>query len=78
MEDRSDVRAVGGLDSSREEASSARHGWTSLMWACDLRGHVEIARLLVEKGANLEAQNMSYASSVFLVEAKLRTRFSIA
>ena len=65
------------MDSSREEASSARDGYTSLMMACH-NGHVEIVRLLVEKGADLEAQNKSYASSVFLVEPKLRTRFCIA
>ena len=34
------------------------------MMACE-NGHIEAARLLVEKGANLEAQDTSAASRVF-------------
>ena len=57
--------ALGGLESSREEAKlTGRNGWTALMYACK-GGHVEAARLLVEKGANMDAQNKSAASRVF-------------
>ena len=31
-------------------------GGTSLMWAAD-RGHVEVASLLLQHGANIEAKN---------------------
>ena len=50
---------------SREEAErTARFGRTALLVACE-NGHLEIARLLVEKGANMDAQNKSAASRVF-------------
>ena len=45
------------------------------MAACN-NGHIEIARLLVEKGANLDTVN-EYAGP-FFVEAQLRTRFCTA
>ena len=47
------------------------------MLACE-KGHVEIVRLLVEKGADLEARSKSAAVSVFLVKRQLLTRFCIA
>ena len=49
----------------REEAErTARSGETALIRACE-KGHIEAARLLVEKGANMDAQNESAASRVF-------------
>ena len=58
------VRYLVGLDSSREEANlTARNGETALMWAC-ASGDIEAARLLVEKGADVEAQDESAASCV--------------
>ena len=42
---------------SREEAErTARSGATALMWACE-NGHIEAARLLVDKGADVNVQN---------------------
>ena len=58
------VRYLVGLDSSREEANlTARNGWTALMWACE-NGHIEAARLLMEKGANIDAKDRSAATIV--------------
>ena len=34
----------------------AQDGWTPLLWAAS-NGHVKIAQLLMEKGANIEATN---------------------
>ena len=49
---------------SRGGKRTARDGYTALIWACAL-GRIEAARLLVEKGANMEAQDESAASRVF-------------
>ena len=49
---------------SRGGNLTARNGDTALLVACR-NGHIEAARLLVEKGANMEAQNGSAASRVF-------------
>ena len=46
------------------------------MAACE-SGHIEIARLLVEKGANLDTV-AKYAGPLFVVEAQLRKRFCTA
>ena len=59
VEDRCACSALGGLDSSREEAKlTGRYGRTALIWACE-NGHIEAARLLVDKGADLNVQNES-------------------
>ena len=59
VEDRCACSALGGLDSSREEAKlTGRSKGTALIWACE-NGHVEAARLLVEKGADMNAQDGS-------------------
>ena len=51
---------------SREEAErTARSGKTALMKAC-LNGHIEAARLLVDKGADLNAQDRSAWTCVCL------------
>ena len=49
---------------SRGGNLTARLGSTALLLACR-EGHIEIARLLVEKGANMDAQDESAASRVF-------------
>ena len=52
---------------SREEAErTARLGKTALILACEI-GHIEAARLLVDKGADVNAQDRSAWTSVFLV-----------
>ena len=52
---------------SREEAErTARSGATALIRACE-EGHIEAARLLVDKGADLNVQNKSAWTFVFLV-----------
>ena len=49
---------------SREEAErTARSGRTALICAC-ANGHIEAARLLVEKGADLDAKDESAATIV--------------
>ena len=55
----SELWAVWG--SAREEENFGRDGETALIWA-SLGGHVEIARFLVEKGADLTVQTKSPAS----------------
>ena len=47
----------------REGTLTARNGSTALLVVCS-NGHIEAARLLVEKGANMDAQNKSAASRV--------------
>ena len=49
---------------SRGGNLTARDGDTALLVACR-NGDIEAARLLVEKGANMDAQNGSAASRVF-------------
>ena len=49
---------------SRGGKLTAREGWTALMYAC-VNGHIECARLLVEKGADVNANNGCAASCVF-------------
>ena len=52
---------------SREEAKrTARSGWTALILACE-KGHIEAARLLVDKGADVNVQNLSAWTCVCLV-----------
>ena len=65
VEDRCACSALGGLDSSREEAKlTGRYGRTALILACG-KGHVEAARLLVEKGADVNAKAESAAHYVW-------------
>ena len=66
LEDRCACSDHGRVVFPAEGNSLRRDGKTALMWACE-NGRVESARVLVEKGANVEAQDMSAASSVFLV-----------
>ena len=50
---------------SREEAErTARYGRTALIWAC-AKGHIELARLLVDQGADVNAQTTSAAELFF-------------
>ena len=49
------------LVSCREEANFARSGHTALILACR-NGHIEFARLLVEKGADVNARDESAAN----------------
>ena len=49
---------------SRGGKLTARFWWTALMFACR-EGHIECARLLVEKGADVNAKDESAASCVF-------------
>ena len=49
---------------SRGGKLTARDGRTALMYACE-GGHIECARLLVEKGADLNAKDKCAASCVF-------------
>ena len=53
---------------SRGGKLTARSGWTALMYACE-GGHIECARLLVEKGADVNAKNWFAASCVFSGDA---------
>ena len=55
----SELWAVWG--SAREEAHFGRDGCTALFRACE-KGRVEIARLLVEKGADVNVPRKSPAS----------------
>ena len=48
---------------SREDKLTARRGWTALLSACE-KGDIECARLLVEKGADVNAKVESAASCV--------------
>ena len=48
---------------SRGGKLTARYGRTALMYACE-EGHIECARLLVEKGADVNAKARSAASCV--------------
>ena len=50
----------GGIYSREEAERTARSGYTALMWACE-NGHIEAARLLVDKGADLNAQDTTSA-----------------
>ena len=45
----------GGIVSREEAERTARSGYTALMRACE-KGHIEAARLLVDKGADLNAK----------------------
>ena len=47
---------------SRGGKLTARDGLTALMYACK-EGHIECARLLVEKGADVNAKDTSSAAS---------------
>ncbi|CAE7299484.1 unnamed protein product [Symbiodinium sp. KB8] len=49
-----DVRRSGGEDRVPVEFSSQQDGMTSLMWA-SRSGHVDIVRLLLDRGANADA-----------------------
>ena len=49
---------------SRGGKLTARYGRTALMYACE-KGHTEIVRLLVEKGADVNAKHKCAASCVF-------------
>ena len=52
---------------SRGDQFTARYGVTALMFACE-KGDIECARLLVEKGADVNTKDLrSAASCVFLV-----------
>ena len=51
---------------SRGGKLTVRLGKTALMFACE-KGDIEAARLLVEKGADVNAQTKSAANRVFLV-----------
>ena len=53
---------------SRGGKLTARDGQTALMYACE-EGHIECARLLVEKGADVNAKAKSAASCVFSGDA---------
>ena len=53
---------------SRGGKLTARSGWTALVYAC-WRDDVEFARLLVEKGADVNAKTKSAASCVFSGDA---------
>ena len=53
---------------SRGGKLTARDGWTALMYACE-KGDIECARLLVEKGADVNAKAKSAASCVFSGDA---------
>ena len=48
---------------SRGDQFTARYGVTALMFACE-KGDIECARLLVEKGADVNAKGTSAASCV--------------
>ena len=48
----------GGIVSREEAERTARSGATALMLAC-AKGHIEAARLLVDKGADVNAQDKS-------------------
>ena len=45
---------------ARRQNFTARYGRTALMWACE-KGHIEAARLLVDKGADLNAKDTESA-----------------
>ena len=49
---------------SRGGKLTARDGWTALLGAC-LKGHIECARLLMEKGADADEKDECAASCVF-------------
>ena len=49
---------------SRGGKLTARSGWTALVYAC-WRDDVEFARLLVEKGADVDEKDKCAASCVF-------------
>ena len=49
---------------SRGGNLTARHGSTALLVVCS-NGHIEAARLLVDKGANMDSHTKSAASRVF-------------
>lgn len=63
-----DALIVGSMSGNLQEVKSAiasgarvnvkdkEAHWTALMWACDF-GHIEVARLLIDSGANLNARD---------------------
>ena len=55
----------GGIVSREEAERTARYGSTALIRACG-NGHIEAARLLVDKGADVNAQSESAWTRVCL------------
>jgi ankyrin repeat protein len=55
-----DVAAVKTfLDKGTDVNAKTRYGATALSYACD-KGHIELAKLLIERGANVNAQDTFY------------------